>query len=165
MGAEDDPGIIEPVLSIASGHSACRTASAAASARDRTHSLSRAAVRQARRPNWRSSCAERRAPGWRTPTRWRWASAVTPHELAAACRATPDGGPCQSHAPARADRRPPPPASAPPSPAPLDGPGGWPPRRPMLPFLLLRGAAVLGDPPSSRLHGLLIVGPLHPFAG
>ncbi|HKC72837.1 MAG TPA: hypothetical protein VKF37_01370 [Chloroflexota bacterium] len=36
--------------------------------------------------------------------------------------------------------------------------------RPMLPFLLLRVATVLGDPASSRLHGLLVVGPLHTFA-
>jgi hypothetical protein len=34
----------------------------------------------------------------------------------------------------------------------------------MLPFLLLGVATVLGDPASSRLHGLFVVGPPHTFA-
>src|ERR1700704_5563706 len=46
------------------------------------------------------------------------------------------------------------------APAPL-GARGRAPRRPMLPFLLLRVETVRGHPASSRLHGLLVVGPLH----
>src|ERR1700730_11953843 len=38
------------------------------------------------------------------------------------------------------------------------------PRRPMLPFLLLGIAAVLGDPALSRLNGLFVVGPPHTFS-
>src|SRR5439155_15786429 len=51
-----------------------------------------------------------------------------------------------------------------PAPPALDRARGRPPRRPVLPLLLLRVAAVLGDPASSRLHGLLVVGPPHTFA-
>ena len=50
-----------------------------------------------------------------------------------------------------------------PAPAPLDGARSGAPRRPMLPFPLLWEAAVLGDPASSRLQGLLVIGRLHIF--
>jgi hypothetical protein len=52
-----------------------------------------------------------------------------------------------------------------PAPAPLNRPRGRTARRPMLPLVLLRVATVLGDPASSGLQGLFVVGLPHTFAG